>query len=343
MSLTLKPYPEYKESGVPWLSKIPAHWERVRNGRLFSERNQRGYPELPILEVSLKTGVRVRSFTDSNRKQVMANRGQYKRAVKGDISYNMMRTWQGAVGVAPVDGLVSPAYVVAQPFPHTDGRYYAYLFRTAVYMNEVNKYSHGIVTDRNRLYWDEFKQMPSVFPTVGEQRRIADYLDSNARRVQAVIRAKRRIIALLNEQKLAMVAHAVTPPSDRRNGWVSRPLKYWVDINGRSLVENTDPEYKFLYLDIGSVSTGYLIRPPERMRFGSAPSRARRIVCNGDTIISTVRTYLKAIYHVTEDEKDLIVSTGFAVLTPLVGVDAEYLSYVIQAKSFIGASAIQCC
>src|SRR4051794_39237658 len=115
MTEALRPYPEYVGSGLPWLGAIPAHWEVRRNGRLFAQRNETGFADLPILEVSLRTGVRVREFGASQRKQVMSDRDKYKRAVKGDVAYNMMRLWQGAVGIAPVDGLVSPAYVVARP------------------------------------------------------------------------------------------------------------------------------------------------------------------------------------------------------------------------------------
>ena len=113
MSTALKPYLQYRDSGVDWLPRMPAHWELVRNGRLFAERNETGFPDLPILEVSLRTGVRVRDM-EGGRKQQMADRAKYKRAAKGDIAYNIMRMWQGAVGIAPCDGLISPAYVVAQ-------------------------------------------------------------------------------------------------------------------------------------------------------------------------------------------------------------------------------------
>jgi type I restriction enzyme, S subunit len=99
----------------------------------------------------------------------MSDREKYKRANAGDIAYNMMRMWQGAVGVAPVDGLISPAYIVAKPLPETDSGYYGYLFRIGAYMDEVNKFSRGIVSDRNRLYWEDFKQMPSPFPPPAEQ------------------------------------------------------------------------------------------------------------------------------------------------------------------------------
>jgi type I restriction enzyme S subunit len=76
-------------------------------------------------------------------------------------------------------------------------------------MNEVNKYSRGIVTDRKRLYWDEFKPMPSIFPPPAEQQKIADVLDSHDRTVRRYIRGKRQLIALLNEQKQAIIHRAL--------------------------------------------------------------------------------------------------------------------------------------
>jgi type I restriction enzyme S subunit len=350
LDVKLSPYPVYKDSGVPWLGRIPVHWEVRRNGRLFAQRVETGFPDLPILEVSLRTGVRVRDLDNAKRKQLMSHRERCKRAIRGDIAYNMMRMWQGAVGVAPTDGLVSPAYVVARPFPETETRYYGYLFRTAAYMNEVNKYSRGIVTDRNRLYWDEFKQMPSIYPPPDEQRKIATVLDCHERIVRRFIRARRRMIELLNEQKQAIINRAVThgldpnvrlKPSgidwlgDVSGHWQIKPLKRWARINECVLPETTDPDREFRYLDIGAVGTGFLVEQPEMLRFGAAPSRARRIVRRGDTIISTVRTYLKAVYFVADEAKDLIASTGFAVLTPEPLVLPEFLNFVMQSHGFV--------
>jgi type I restriction enzyme S subunit len=140
----------------------------------------------------------------------MSVREKYKRARQGDIAYNMMRMWQGAVGVAPVDGLISPAYIVAKPLPETDSRYYGYLYRIGAYKDEVNKFSRGIVSDRNRLYWEDFKQMPSPFPPPDEQAAIVRFLDHADRRIRRYIRAKRQLISLLNEQKQAIIHRAVT-------------------------------------------------------------------------------------------------------------------------------------
>lgn len=203
-------YPAYQESGLPWVPKVPQNWNVLRNGRLFAHRVQTGFPDLPILEVSLRTGVRVRDMENLKRKQVMSQKEKYKRAAKGDIAYNMMRMWQGALGPAPVDGLVSPAYVVVKPFDEANSAYYSYLFRTDAYMREVNKFSRGIVADRNRLYWDEFKQMPSLVPPRPEQDQIVAYLRAQDAHIARLIKAKRDLIGMLTEQKLRIIDHSIT-------------------------------------------------------------------------------------------------------------------------------------
>jgi type I restriction enzyme S subunit len=347
-------YPAYQESGLPWAPTVPQGWNVQRNGRLFAHRVQTGFPSLPILEVSLRTGVRVRDMENLKRKQVMSQMEKYKRAVKGDIAYNMMRMWQGALGPAPVDGLVSPAYVVVTPFGETNSAYYSYLFRTDAYMREVNKFSRGIVADRNRLYWDEFKQMPSLVPPRPEQDQIVAYLRAQDAHIARFIKTKRDLIKLLTEQKLRIIDHAITRGLDaalalKPSGiewlgqvpehWEVKPLKRWVRLNARTLGQKTSPDFEFRYVDIGSVQTGRLAKELERIRFEAAPSRARRVLRRGDTIISTVRTYLKAIWYVSEDADDLIASTGFAVLTPGTSVEPEYLGYVIQSSAFVNRVA----
>jgi type I restriction enzyme S subunit len=212
----LDPTVRFKPSGVAWLGDVPEHWEIRRNGLLFAQRNETGYAELPILEVSLRTGVNVREFSDSTRKQVMSDRGSYKRAVQGDLAYNMMRMWQGAVGLAPVDGLVSPAYVVARPLGDIDPRYFVSLFRTAIYMSEVDKYSSGIVKDRNRLYWDGFKQMPSPYPPPNEQALIADAIQQQTQVVDIAVGQTMREIVLLREYRTRLLADVVTGQVDVR-------------------------------------------------------------------------------------------------------------------------------
>ena len=220
---TGKPYPAYKPSGVEWLDEVPTHWQVVRNGQLFVQRHEVGFSELPILEVSLRSGVRVRDFENSNRKQMMSDRNMYKRAVKNDIAYNMMRMWQGAVGVAPVDGLVSPSYVVARPRTGTESCYFDHLFHTSAYMIEVDKRSRGIVKDRNRLYWEDFKQMPTPCPPTDEQIQIADAIDRKVRFASTGIRNARHQMSLANEYRTRLIADVVTGKLDVREAALRLP------------------------------------------------------------------------------------------------------------------------
>jgi type I restriction enzyme, S subunit len=112
-------------------------------------------------------------------------------------------------------------------------------------------------------------------------------------------------------------------------------LKYLTEINRRVLPETTDPDYEFRYVDISTVGRGILIGEPQSMTFSAAPSRARRLVAPGDTIVSTVRTYLRSVWPVQGDTKHLVVSTGFTVLTPGPELHPRYLAWWAQSNPFI--------
>ncbi len=117
--------------------------------------------------------------------------------------------------------------------------------------------------------------------------------------------------------------------------WEVKPLKYTVKINQDSLPENTHEDYEIQYIDIGNVNQDGLVNHPKVMSFGISPSRARRVVKKGDTIVSTVRTYLKAISYINSEAENLIASTGFAVLTPTDLMSAMYLYCLISTQKII--------
>lgn len=116
--------------------------------------------------------------------------------------------------------------------------------------------------------------------------------------------------------------------------WEVKRLKYSATINDEALPETTDPDFEFSYVDIGSVNPVEGITNMETMIFENAPSRARRKVAPGDTIVSTVRTYLRAIAPIPETSETLIVSTGFAVIRPRK-LSAGFLAYALRESSFV--------
>ena len=125
--------------------------------------------------------------------------------------------------------------------------------------------------------------------------------------------------------------HSPTVPAT----WRSVKLKHWLRLNAFTLGEDTPPEFDFDYVDIGAVGQGRLVAQLEHLNFGNAPSRARRVVHSGDTLVSTVRTYLKATVNFDVVERTTIASTGFAVLSPRALEDSLYVGYVVQGQQFL--------
>ena len=142
-----------------------------------------------------------------------------------------------------------------------------------------------------------------------------------------------------------MIYPAYAPLSAKRalqkptipNGWTVRRLKFIATCNDETLPETTDPEFEMEYVDISSVNLIDGITGIETLDFEKAPSRARRVVKEGDTIVSTVRTYLKAIASIESPPENMIVSTGFAVIRALKFIDRKFLGYALQSVAFIDA------
>lgn len=116
--------------------------------------------------------------------------------------------------------------------------------------------------------------------------------------------------------------------------WETKRIKDIVKVNELTLSDSTNPNYEFKYVDIGSINQ-FKITDTETTLFFEAPSRARRIVRKNDILVSTVRTYLKAITYIDFDPKDTIASTGFAVMTPKKNINPKFLSYAVEADYFI--------
>lgn len=352
MIADLKPYAEYKESGLAWLGRMPGHWRVVRNGGLFGQRNETGYRELPILEVSLKTGIRARKFDGSARKQVMSDKDKYKRALKGDVAYNMMRMWQGAVGVSPIDGLVSPAYVVARPHANVEPDYFVALFRTGEFMSEIDNCSRGIVKDRNRLYWGDFKQMQSPCPPPEEQAVIVRYLDWANGRLERAIRAKRKVIALLGEQKQAIINRAVTrgldpavPVKPTGVSWLGDIPKHWDVRRLRASIADCvngiwgadpDGESDLTCVRVADFDRRKLRVSLKRKTIRAVPvsARARRLLHSGDLLLEKSgggeRQPVGAVV-MYEFEEAAVCSNFVARMAVAPGYHSGFLSYLHSA------------
>lgn len=213
MTAPLKPYTAYKDSGLPWLGEVPEHWSTLPSRTVFREIKDRGVPEEPMLSVTIRRGVIPQSeLLSSSSKKDSSNedRSKYKLVCPGDIAYNKMRAWEGAIGLSMHRGIISPAYIVMRPRGQQDPRYFHYLLRTPLFTKEAERWSYGITSDQWSLRSEDFKQIYCLVPPLPEQTAIVRYLDYMNKRIGKLIRAKQKLIKLLEEQKQAIIYRAVT-------------------------------------------------------------------------------------------------------------------------------------
>ncbi len=261
----LKPYVAYVDSGHDWLGSIPAHWGQLRAKRLFrevEERSTTGKEEL--LSVSHITGVTPRRLKTVTMFMAESNVG-HKVCRPGDLVINTLWAWMSALGVTRHTGIVSPAYGVYRPVTGSGivPAYADHLLRTPLYAAEYRRRSTGVNSSRLRLYPEQFLRTPVLVPPLAEQEAIVRFLDWANGRLERTIRAKRKVIAMLMEQKQAVIHRAVTCGLDpgvalKPSGvpWLGDIPKHWEVRRLKTLchfVTSGSRGWARYYADAGSV------------------------------------------------------------------------------------------
>jgi len=245
----LKPYPAMKDSGVPWLGEVPEHWEVKRGKALFrciDVRSSTGDEEL--LTVSSERGVVPRSSATVTMFKADSYIG-YKLCWPGDLVINSLWAWGRGLGVSQHHGIVSSAYGVYRLRPRF-AEYAAYihqLVRSTPFNWELQVRSKGIWISRLQLTDEAFLGAPFPLPPPDEQTAIVRFLDHADRRIRRYIRAKQKLIKLLEEQKQAIIHRAVTRGLDpnvrlKPSGveWLGDVPEHWEVAHLRYLVRCLD-------------------------------------------------------------------------------------------------------
>jgi type I restriction enzyme S subunit len=210
MIADLKPYPATKDTGVPWLGEVPEHWEMDRAKWLFRkmDRPVRDVDEVVTCfrdgRVTLRKNRRVRGFTES-LKEI-----GYQGIRRGDLVIHAMDAFAGAIGVADSDGKGTPVYAVCEPAPSANAQYYAYTLREMARSQWIQALAKGIRERSTDFRFDGFGSQTVPLPPPPEEAAIVRFLDHADRRIRRYIRAKQKLIKLLEEQKQAIIHRAVT-------------------------------------------------------------------------------------------------------------------------------------
>ena len=233
----LAPYPVYKDSGVEWLGMVPEHWDLRRMKTLLLKRNEKGHPNEPLLAATQTKGV-VRKEHYENRTVLPMKDLHLLKLVHVDDFVISLRSFQGGIENARHRGIISPAYTVLYPACPEHHGYLAHLFKSAPYIQNLSLFVTGIRQGQN-IDYEKLSRSLLPIPPLAEQAAIVRFLNRADRRIRRYIRAKERLIELLEEHKKATIHEAVTGQIDVRTGqpypaykdsgteWIGRTPASW--------------------------------------------------------------------------------------------------------------------
>lgn len=355
----MKPYPSYKPSGIEWLGDIPEHWDVVLFKRVISNikdgthgsfnRVSNGQPLLSAKNV-FHHGLQIDEVESniSNEDFLEITKNGFPR------KYDLLLTCVGTLGRSFVYDLDYPlAFQRSVTFirlrENHSPKFYKYITESAFYQFQMT--SLAKTSAQSGVYMSDILQTLIPKVSMKEQQLISGFLDQRTHLIDTLFAKKQKLIELLKEYRTAIINQAVTKGLDPNvkmkdsgiewlgevpEGWKIKKLKYLSTVNDEALPETTSPEYLMNYIEIGDVNEENGIESHTELLFKNAPSRARRIVKEGDVILSTVRTYLKAIAFISKPEFNQIVSTGFAVIRANKDIlEPLYAYYVLRSDLFL--------
>lgn len=207
----LDPATERKDSGVPWIGKIPKGWNVLKLRQILSPVSEKNRPDLPLLSVVREKGVIIRDKDDmeENRNFIPDDLSGYKVVRKGQFVMNKMKAWQGSYGISPCDGIVSPAYFVFN-IRFDNLSFFHFAIRSRTYVDFFAQASDGIRIGQWDLNIAKMKEIPFLVPPAEEQREIVERLPELFSDMDRKIAQAERSIALLQELRTRLVSDAVT-------------------------------------------------------------------------------------------------------------------------------------
>ena len=347
----IKPYPAMKPSGVEWLGDVPVHWERRKLRQILTPISERNRPDLPLLSVVRERGVILRNVDSraENHNIVPEDLTNYKVVQVGHFAMNKMKAWQGSYGVSRFHGLVSPAYFVfdlSSVWPH----FFHVAIRSRAYVPSFIQASDGVRIGQWDLSQDQMKEIPFFIPSPAEQVAIVRYLDHVDRRISRYIRAKQRLIELIEEEKQAIIHRAVTrgldpdvplKPSgvewlgDVPEHWDVRALKmlcsqsslYGANVSAASY---TDDGVRFLrttdITDSGQLRPGGVRLPSELVQ--------GYMLKDGDVLISRSGTVGRSFLYYSKLHGPCAYAGYLVRFVPKSGVVPEYIFSFTKTQSF---------
>jgi type I restriction enzyme S subunit len=358
MITDLKPYPEYKESGVQWLGQVPRHWEVLPLRGLLAERKEKNDPikTANILSLSLQAGVIPYADKKPGGNKAKDDLSAYMLAYPGDIVLNSMNVVVGSVGLSKYFGAVSPVYYMLYPRHDLDlVEFFSAIFQASIFHRSLFGLGNGILviqskssgklnTIRMRIPMTKLRRVQLPYPEPNEQAAIVRFLRWANGRLERAIRAKRKVIELLIEQRQAIIHRAVISGLDpsiplKPSGipWLGDIPKHWQIKRAKYVYSEVDERSVNGVEELLSVShlTGVTPRSQKNITMFKAASYVGHKLCRpGDLVVNTMWAWMGALGVSTYAG---IVSPSYAVYRPhrSESIVGTYMDGLLRSRPYI--------
>ena len=310
------------------LGLAPANWKRYTFGDIYTQRKEPGDENLPLLMVSIHSGVSDGEVDAAELpKQVkrIEDKSQYKKAVSGDLVFNMMRAWQGAIGTVRTTGMVSPAYIVAEPNGKAYPLFMDYYSRTPQMINQIDRQSYGVTDFRKRLYWDSFAPIGCILPPIAEQQKIAAILTTQDK----VIELKEKRLAEKQRQKKYLMQQLLT--GKKRLPGFNGAWK--TDCLGKLFFERKETNCENIEMLAITGTQGIIPRKELDLKDNSSEDKSKYLrVCVGDIGYNTMRMWQGVSAY---SNYEGIVSPAYTILKPSSSINAKYFAYLFKMSEIV--------
>lgn len=335
-------YETYADSKIDFIGEIPGHWKVTRIANVFEETRTVNKPDEELLSIDRYKGI-IKQTETGRKTRASKDRSAYRMIEPGQLGYNILNAFMGSIGVSRHKGILSPAYAVAKTRKDQNTWYFHYLFRTELYKRQFNRFSYGIMLERNRLYYDRFKTISTIVPPQGEQDQIVAYLRAQDAHIARFIKAKRELIDLLNEQKQTLIHQAVTKGIDHNVGlkpseidWLGDIPEHWktrrLKFIANNVSDQTDAQQEdevYLALEHVESWSGNFNPLKENVPFASTVKKFKK----GDVLFGKLRPYLAKVVQALQN--GVCVSEFIVIRVRDKKILNNFLEILLRSKGFI--------
>jgi type I restriction enzyme S subunit len=357
---TFQKYSAYKDSGVEWLGKIPEHWEIGKLGTLLKPVSIKNRPDLPLLSITREAGVIERNIEDDseNHNFIPDDLSGYKVLNEGQFGMNKMKAWQGSYGIAPMTGIVSPAYYVFDFNSSINPRFFHLAIRSKNYVAFFGQASDGVRIGQWDLSKTRMKEIPFFIPPLPEQTAIAAFLDDKTAKIDRAIAQKEKMITLLKERKQIIIQNAVTKGLDPNakmkhsgvewigeipEGWEVKRLRNVFSFSkGLTITKENLQDEGIPCINYGEIHSKYgfevnpEVHPLKCVSEEYLKDNSNSLLKRGDFIFADTSEDLEGSGNFTHLNFEGTVFAGYHTIIgrPKSSINSRFLAYVLHSLPF---------